>query len=54
MEPNVPVRQLKTNRGLVKFLLLSLVTLGIYALFFYANIASELNLLASRYDGKRP
>lgn len=53
MEPNVPVRQLKINRGLVKFLLLSLVTLGIYALFFYANIASELNLLASRYDGKK-
>lgn len=53
MDSHVPVRQLKTDRGLLKLILLSLVTLGIYSLFFYANISNELNLLASRYDGKK-
>ena len=30
--PERPVRQLKTNKGLLKFILLSIITFGIYAL----------------------
>ena len=45
--------QLKTNRSLVKFILLSLITLGIYALVVMCKISSEINIVASRHDGKK-
>ncbi len=48
-----PVRQLKTNRGLLKTILLGLITLGIYPLVLYSGISSDINLIASRYDGKK-
>ncbi len=48
-----PVGQVKTNRGLLKFILLSIVTLGIYSLVFYSSISSDINVIASRYDGKK-
>ncbi|MBQ4081716.1 MAG: DUF4234 domain-containing protein [Clostridia bacterium] len=48
-----PVGQLKTNRGLLKFILLSIVTFGIYALVFYSSISNDINIVASRYDGKK-
>ena len=53
METNQPVRQLKTDRGLLKYILLSLITLGIYALVVNCHISSEINEVASRYDGKK-
>lgn len=48
-----PVSQLKTNRGLLKFILLSIVTLGIYSLVYYSSISTDINIIASRYDGKK-
>ena len=48
-----PVGQLKTNRGLLKLILLSLVTFGIYPLVVYSAISSDINTIASRYDGKK-
>lgn len=48
-----PVGQLKTNRGLLKLILLSLVTLGIYAIVFYTSVANDVNLVCSRNDGKK-
>ena len=48
-----PVGQLKTNRGLVKFILLSIITLGIYSLVYYSSISNDINIIASRYDGKK-
>lgn len=48
-----PVAQLKTDRSLVKFILLSLVTLGIYSIVYYSCISSDINIIASRYDGKK-
>ncbi len=48
-----PALQLKTNRGLLKFILLSVITFGIYALVFYSKVSSDINLIASRYDGKK-
>lgn len=50
---NAPALQLKTNRGLVKFILLSLITFGIYALVFYSKVSTDINLIASRHDGKK-
>lgn len=48
-----PVLKLKTKRGLIKFILLSIITFGIYALVFYSKVSTDINLIASRYDGKR-
>ena len=50
---SAPVMQLKTNRGMIKFILLSLITFGIYALVFYSKVSTDINLIASRYDGKK-
>ena len=33
-----PVAQLKTNRGLGKFILLTIVTLGIYSIVYFSSI----------------
>lgn len=62
--PNQPVQQpapqqtapaglLKTNRGLLKFILLNIITLGIYSLVIFSGISSDINVIASRYDGKK-
>lgn len=48
-----PVAQLKTNRGLLKFVLLSIVTFGIYLIVYFSSISSDINVIASRYDGKK-
>ena len=45
--------QLKTNRGLLKLILLSIITFGIYPIIFYSSISTDINLIASRYDGKK-
>ena len=50
---SAPVGQMKTDRSLVKYILLSIITLGIYAIVFYTNIANSINIIASRYDGKK-
>lgn len=51
--PTVPVKQLKTNRGLLKYILLSIVTFGIYPLVLMSAISTDINIIASRYDGKK-
>ncbi len=48
-----PVAQLKTDRSFIKTLLLSLVTFGIYALICYGHVADDVNLVCSRYDGRK-
>lgn len=48
-----PVGQLKTNRGLLKFIFLSIITLGIYSIFYFSSISNDINIIASRYDGRR-
>lgn len=52
-QPTAPVRQLKTGRGLLKFFLLNLITLGIYSIFYFSSISSDINIIASRYDGRK-
>lgn len=53
MEQNIPARQLRTNRGMVKTVLLNVITLGIYSLVFYTKVGKDVNTVASRYDGKK-
>lgn len=56
MENNVnqaPVGQLKTNKGLLKTILLSAITCGIYPFVVMSSVSNDINVVASRYDGKR-
>lgn len=48
-----PVGQLNTHRSLIKYILLSIITLGIYSIVFFSGISSDINIIASRYDGKK-
>lgn len=50
-----PVRQssLRTKRSLLKYVLLGLVTLGIYDIWQMSEVGETLNLIATRRDGKR-
>lgn len=48
-----PRLQLPTRRGLGKMIFLGILTLGIYPMVIWSRIVTELNLAASRYDGKR-
>ncbi|MBQ3135264.1 MAG: DUF4234 domain-containing protein [Oscillospiraceae bacterium] len=50
---NAPVAPRKTNKGLVKFILLSMLTFGIYGLVVMSSLSNDINIVASRYDGKR-
>ena len=48
-----PVGQLNDRRGLAKLIIFSILTLGIYSLVFYSGISSDINVVASRYDGRK-
>lgn len=50
---NAPAIQLATNRGLVKYILLSIITLGIYGIVVMSKISSDINIIASKYDGRK-
>ena len=50
---SAPVGQLKTNRSLLKFILLSIITFGIYGLVVMSAVSTDINAIASRYDGKK-
>ena len=43
-----PVAQLKTNRGLIKLILLSLITFGIYPLVLWSSVSNDINTIATR------
>lgn len=45
--------QLKTNRGWFKTILLSIITCGIYAIIFHSSLGEDLNIVASKRDGKK-
>ena len=48
-----PVGQLKTNKGLLKTILLGIITFGIYPLVVMSAVSNDINIVASRYDGKK-
>ena len=45
--------QLPTRRGLGKMIIFSLLTCGIYPVVIWSRLVTEVNITASRYDGKR-
>ena len=42
----------RTNRGLLKYLVLSLITFDIYSIFVFSHISEEINIIATPRDGK--
>ncbi len=44
---------LKTNKSLIKYILLSIITFGIYSLVCMSSVGTSVNTVASRYDGKK-
>ena len=52
-EPVAPKLALPAKRSLCKMIFLGLITAGIYPMVIYSRIITELNIAASRYDGKR-
>ncbi|MDE5772045.1 MAG: DUF4234 domain-containing protein [Ruminococcus sp.] len=50
---SAPVGQLSTSRDLLKVILLSLITFGIYGIIFYSGLSKDVNAIASRYDGRK-
>ncbi|MBO5369175.1 MAG: DUF4234 domain-containing protein [Clostridia bacterium] len=50
---NAPARKLKTNKGLIKYIFLSIITFGIYGLVVMSSLSSDINIVAGRYDGKK-
>ena len=51
--PMRPLIQLSTTRGLIKYILLSVLTFGIYGLVVMSAVSSDINEIASRYDGRK-
>ncbi|HRR36583.1 MAG TPA: DUF4234 domain-containing protein, partial [Clostridia bacterium] len=47
------VTPLQTNRSLGRFILLSIVTLGIYGIVYFYKVGRDLNTTCSPYDGKK-
>ena len=45
-------RPLKTDRSMIMFLLLNLVTCGIYSIVFYSSLGEDLNMIIKGRDGK--
>ncbi|MBE6978127.1 MAG: DUF4234 domain-containing protein [Ruminococcaceae bacterium] len=48
-----PACQLTTGRGLFAMILLGIITCGIYPIVMMCRMSVEINMVASRYDGKR-
>lgn len=51
-QPFNHVANLKSNRGLLKFIILSTVTFGIYGIIAMCETFGSINTIATRYDGK--
>lgn len=43
---------LQTNRSLTKYILLGLITLGIYDIVVMTKISNDINTIASKHDGR--
>jgi len=48
-----PAEQLKTDRSLGMFIVLTLVTFGIYSIVFHTKIGNDINTIASKHDGQK-
>lgn len=48
-----PVGQLDTRRSLLKYVLLSILTLGLYGMAVMSAVSADLNIIAYRHDGRK-
>lgn len=48
-----PANQLTCNRGAIKAILLSIITLGIYSIVLFTKMGEEINITAGKFDGKK-
>ena len=48
-----PKLQLPVKRSLAKMIFLGIITFGIYPMVIWSRMVSEVNIVASRYDGER-
>lgn len=53
MNNNYVSYYMKTDRSVLTFVLLTIVTCGIYSIVFFTSLASDLNLAATGRDGKK-
>ena len=51
--PTPPARPLKTNKGLFKYIIFSILTFGIYPIVVMSSVSNSINTVATRYDGRR-
>ena len=51
--PEINKLQLPTKRSLCRMIFLGIITLGIYPIVIWSRIVTELNIAASRHDGRR-
>lgn len=49
---DAPAIQFPTTRSVGKYILFSIITLGIYAMVINSRMVTELNITSSRHDGK--
>ncbi len=45
--------QMKTDRSMIMYIILTMITCGIYGIYFYAKIGDDMNIIASRRDGQK-
>lgn len=43
---------LSTNRGCIKFIVLSIITFGIYGIVVFSKMSQEINIIASAHDDR--
>lgn len=49
---SAPAIKLRTNRSMLAYIFLSLITLGIYGLVVMSHISTEINHIATKHDGR--
>lgn len=50
---SAPVIKAKTNHGLLKYIVLTFLTFGIYGIWEFSKISTDINYIASRHDNKK-
>lgn len=49
----IEIQKLPTNRNIWKFIILNTLTLGIYSIWFFSPMPSELDKIDPKHDGSR-
>ena len=47
------IKKVRTKRGVIKFIILSIITCGIYDLWTISTLAKDINTIARPYDQKK-